>query len=94
LTQWFDAGATAAEIDARRSNLIGAFQVSLSTTNGMAGALLATVERGYPLNWIDDYPAQIRALTDAQVNGAVKKYLNPNTMVLVKAGTLVDTAAK
>jgi len=93
LTLWYDAGATAAEIDSRKSNLIGAFQVGLATTNGMAGALLATVQRGYPLNWIDDYPVQIRALTDAQVNGAIKKYLNPDKMVLVKAGTLTAPAA-
>jgi zinc protease len=94
LTLWYEAGATAAEIDSRKSNLIGAFQVGLSTTNGMAGALLATVERGYPLNWIDDYPVQIRALTEAQVNGAIKKYLNPEKLVLVKAGTLAAPAAK
>ncbi|MBC7917289.1 MAG: insulinase family protein [Rhodoferax sp.] len=93
LTLWYDAGATAAEIDSRKSNLVGAFQVGLSTTNGMAGTLLATVQRGYPLNWIDDYPGQIRALNDAQINGAIKKYLNPDKMVLVKAGTLAATPA-
>jgi zinc protease len=94
LALWYEDGATASEIEARKSNLIGAFQVGLSTTNGMAGALLITVERGYPLNWIDDYPARIRALTDAQVNGAIKKYLNPDRMVLVKAGTLAASADK
>jgi zinc protease len=94
LMLWYEAGATAAEIESRKSNLIGAFQVGLSTTNGMAGTLLATVERGYPLNWIDDYPLRIRALTDGQVNGAIKRYLNPARMVVVKAGTLAAPAQK
>jgi zinc protease len=94
LMRWYEAGATAAEIDSRKSNLIGAFQVGLSTTSGMAGTLLATVERGYPLNWIDDYPQRIRALTDEQVNGAIKRYLNPDRMVIVKAGTLAAPAQK
>jgi zinc protease len=56
---------TADEIASRKTNLVGSFQVALSTTDGLASTLLAAVERGYPLSWVDDYPAQIRALTDS-----------------------------
>lgn len=84
----YDAGATAAEIEARKSNLISAFKVELATTGGMANALLAAVNRGFEVSWLDDFPAQINTLSSNQVNDAIKKYLVPDSMFLIKAGTL------
>jgi zinc protease len=88
LDLWYAQGVTADEIAARKTNLIGSFQVALSTTDGLAATLLTAIERGYPLSWVDDYPAQIRALNPTQVNAAIKAYLQPQNMVLVKAGSL------
>lgn len=88
LALWYDQGATSAEIEARKSNLIGSFKVDLATTDGMANALLAAVNRGYDVNWLDDFPVKVNALTQAQVNDAIRKYLKPERMFLVKAGTL------
>ena len=88
LALWYDQGATPAEIEARKSNLIGSFKVDLATTDGMANALLAAVNRGYDVNWLDDFPVKVNALTQAQVNDAIRKYLKPERMVLVRAGTL------
>jgi zinc protease len=90
LDLWYQKGVTAAEVDFRKSFLIGAFQVNLSTTSGLANTLLNTLNRGYPLDWIDDYPAKIRALTQAQVNAAIKTYLQPKNMILVEAGSLSE----
>jgi len=92
LKLWYEAGATPAEISARKSNLIGEFKVNLATTGGMAGALLGAVNRGYDVSWLDEFPAKINALSNEQVNAAIKKYLKPESMVLVKAGTLVPAA--
>ena len=94
LTLWYESGTTADEIAARKSSLIGSFKVDLATSDGMAGALLNAVNRGYDLNWLDDFPVKIMALTDEQVNAAIKKYLKPGAMVLVKAGTLPASAVK
>lgn len=88
LALWYDAGATDAEVAARKTNLIGTYKVGLATTDGMAGTLLATVHRGLPLTWLDTYPAELGALTPAQVNAAIKKYLKPDSMFLIKAGTV------
>ncbi|MBV5299623.1 MAG: insulinase family protein [Rhodoferax sp.] len=90
LDLWYQQGVTAAEVESRKTNLVGAFQVNLATTDGLANALLVTLQRGYALDWIDDYPAQVRALTVAQVNAAIKKYLQPENMILVTAGTLPE----
>jgi len=88
LERWYEAGATAEEIESRKSNLIGSFKVNLATTGGMADALLAAVNRGYDVRWLDEFPVKINAISDKQVNGVIKKYLKPDHLVLIKAGTL------
>lgn len=88
LMLWYDAGVTPVEIEARKSNLIGSFKVNLATTGGMADALLTAVNRGYDVTWLDDFPVKVNALSNEQVNGAIRKYLKPDNMFLIKAGTL------
>ena len=87
LKLWYDAGATPMEISARKANLVGAFKVDLATTGGMANTLMATVNRGYDVSWLDEFPVKVNALTNEQVNASIKKYLKPESMVMVKAGT-------
>ena len=94
LTNWFAQGVTADELARRKTNLAGSFQVGLATTDGLAGALLAAVNRGLDVTWLDEYPTRIRALTLEQVNGAIKKYLRTDSFVLVEAGTLPGTEPK
>jgi zinc protease len=88
LLKWSREGVTADELAARKTNLIGAYQVSLSTTQGLAAALQQAVLRGYPVSWLDDYPRAIDALTLDEVNRAIKKHVDPDKLVLVKAGTV------
>ena len=88
LASWYNQGVDQTELDYRKNNLVGSFKVSLATTNGLAGSLLAAVHRGYDVTWLDRYPAVINALTLDQVNRAPKKYLDPEKMFLIKAGTV------
>ncbi len=91
LDLWYSAGVTPDEVESRKSNLIGAFKVNLATTGGMADTLLAAINRGYEVNWLDDFPVKINAISAEQVNAAIKKYLKPVDMVLIKAGTFLLT---
>ena len=93
LKLWHESGATPAEISARKTNLIGSFKVGLATTSGMAESLMGAVNRGYDVTWLDEFPAKVNGLSNEQVNGAIKKYLKPENMVLVRAGTF-SAAAK
>ena len=68
--------------------MVGSFQVSLATTNGLANALLLSVQRGVDVSWLDQYSDRVNAVTLEQVNGAMRKYLSPDKMVLIQAGTL------
>jgi zinc protease len=88
LLKWSREGVTAEELAARKTDLVGSYQVSLATTGGLAAALQQAVLRGYPVSWLDDYPRAIDALTLDDVNRAIKKHIDPAKMVLVKAGTV------
>jgi len=88
LQKWWADGVTEAELADHKQGLIGGYFVGLSTTAGLAGTIVASIQRGYDLNWLDGYPAAVRALTRAQVNAAIKTRLDPGAMVLVEAGSV------
>ena len=88
LTEWYGKGITDAELAQRKTGLAGSYKVALSTTAGMAGTILSTLNRDLELSFIDQYPARIGSLTKEQVNAAIKKHLDPEKMVMVKAGTV------
>jgi zinc protease len=94
LLRWWKDGVTAAELEARKNNLVGKFQVGLATTGGMATTLLSTVHRGLPLSWVDEYPHSVEAVSLDQVNGAIRRYVDPVKLVIIKAGSVGADAAK
>ncbi len=94
LTDWYENGVTAKELEHRKDNLVGAFKVGLATTDGLAQNLLATVHRGKELTWLEEYPEAVRSLSLEQVNGVIKKHLNPDEMFMIKAGTVTEAAPK
>jgi zinc protease len=92
LGTWWQDGVTDAELNARKQGLIGGYLVGLSTTGGLAGAIQSAVQRGYDVSWLDGYPEAIKAMTRDQVNKAIHTHLDPNTMVLVEAGSVAAAA--
>jgi zinc protease len=88
LDQWWSQGITDTELADRKQGVVGGYFVSLSTTGGVAGTILTSLQRGYDLTWLDGYPVAINALTRSQVNQAIRNHLNPKTMVLVEAGSV------
>ena len=88
LANWYNQGITPDELTYRKTNLVGSFKVGLATTDGLAAALLMALHRGYDQTWLDQYPQVIEALTLAQVNSVAKKYLKPDEMFIIKAGTI------
>ncbi len=79
---------TAQELAARKTDIVGVYQVSLASTAGLAAALQQALLRGYPVSWLDEYPHAIEALTLDEVNRAIKRHIDPAKMVLVKAGSV------
>ncbi|KRG40116.1 hypothetical protein ARC78_13045 [Stenotrophomonas pictorum JCM 9942] len=87
LLHWWKDGITAEELAGRKQAMVGSYQVGLGNTDGMASAILGTVERGVGLEWLDNYPSMIESVTREQINTAIRTYIDPKQMVMVKAGT-------
>jgi zinc protease len=94
LVKWHDEGITADEFAKKKTEFIGSYKVGLSTTDGMANSIQSALQRGYGLDRMDNYPAAVEALTLDQVNGAIKEHLDPDKMVIVKAGTVTEVSTK
>jgi zinc protease len=77
-----------------KGDLVGTYKIGLSTTGGMAGVILNTMNRELPLSFIDEYGNRVNSISLAQVNGAIKKHLDPDKMVLIKAGSVPGATAK
>lgn len=88
ITKWVNDGIDADELANKKTNLIGSFKVGLSTTGGLAGALLSFVERGLEPSYIDQYPKDIEAVTLDQVNTSIKKYIDLDKLIIIKSGSL------
>ncbi|MDQ5977681.1 MAG: zinc protease [Verrucomicrobiota bacterium] len=94
LREWHSAGVTANELAQRKTNMVGRFKVSLATTDGLAGSLIKSVERGVGPEWLDLYPEKVKALTPERVNSVIKQHLDPDKMILIKAGTIPGAVGK
>jgi zinc protease len=92
LDRWWKDGVTDRELTVRKQGLVGGYLVGLSTTGGLANAILADVQRGYDVSRIEEFPDAVKALTRDQVNSAIKNHINPSVMVLVKAGSVPPEA--
>ena len=88
VAKWWKDGVTEQELAVRKQGVIGSYDVGLSTTMGLAETILVNIQRGYDLAWLDGYPKALKAVTRDQVNAAIKAHINPNTMVLVEAGSV------
>lgn len=85
---WRDKGVTAAELARAKTRTAGDYEVGLATTSGLAGTILQMLNAGMPLSYVDEYPERVNALTLEQVNGAIRRYIDPEKLVLVEAGTV------
>jgi zinc protease len=88
IKRWIEKGVTAEELENKKSTIVGQFKVQLSTTTGIANQVLSFVQRGFDADYIDKYPKLVEALTLDQVNNAIKKYIKPEDIITVMAGSI------
>jgi zinc protease len=90
LRRFHAEGLTAEELANFKVTLTGSYKVNLATTSGLANTLLNALQRGYGPEWVDEYPRRVQALQLAEVNATIKRFLQPDTMVTVRAGSVGD----
>jgi len=85
---WFNKGVTEDELSAKKTTISGSYKVSMDSTAGLAAKILSNAEQGRDLSYLDEYPKMIKSVSLSEVNRAIKKYVNPNKLYMVSAGTL------
>ena len=85
--------ASADELTARKSNLVGSYGRNLATTGGLANILGNLALYGVPLDEITRYTARVDAVTPAQVQAFSARVLDPAKASVIIAGDAKTFAA-
>jgi zinc protease len=80
-------GITDTEIADEQSSLIGGYKIGLATNAGIAGQLVNAEIYGLGVNYLDEFPQHVKALSKSEIDAAIRKYIHPEVMTTVKAGT-------
>ena len=86
LSQVRQYGLTPDEVTQAKQYLTGEYPLRLETNGGVASQLLVAEDYGLGLDYIQKRADYYNAVTPAQVNAAVQKYLRPDQGVLIIAG--------
>ena len=76
----------AAELDDSQSFLTGSLPLQLETNEGLAGVILDMERYGLGFDYLQRYPALVRAVTPADVQRVARRYLDPERYALAVAG--------
>ncbi len=81
-----EEGITDSELDEKKTTITGAFEVGLATTGGLVGTLLRNAERGFDVEYLDEFPGEVRDLSTRGVNDAVRSHFHPEKLHTAMAG--------
>lgn len=77
---------TAEELDDSKSLFLGRLPLLLESNNGVAISLLNMERFDLGLDYFNQYPQKINAVTAEDILEASRKYLNPDTLIVAVAG--------
>jgi len=86
LTRLAAEPASATELTARKSVLVGGFGRELGTSSGLADVLGNLAIYGVPLTEIQSYASKVEAVSAAEVQAFAKTYLDPAQTSVIVAG--------
>ena len=86
--EYLVSGITQTEIEDEQASMVGGYKVGLATNSGIAGQLANTELYELGVSYLDEFPEHIKSLTKEQIDAAIHKYIHPEVMTTVKAGTI------
>jgi len=87
-------GFTPEEVAAAKSGYLQSRQVSRAEDRDLAGKLASYRFLNRTLAWDDRFEKQITALTAEQIVTAMRKYLDPAKITIIKAGDFAQSASR
>ncbi|MFI5612353.1 M16 family metallopeptidase [Amycolatopsis sp. NPDC051903] len=85
---------TAEEVESVRQYAIGSLVTSTSSQSGLAGQLLALASTGLGVEWLQEHPARLAAVTEEQVAQAALDFFAPKRFTGVVVGDAEVLAPK
>jgi zinc protease len=86
LEEFIAKGITGQELKGAKDYLIGNLPLSLESNSGIAQMLLETEFYHLGLDYVERYPALIRAVTREDVQNMARNHLHPDRLATVIAG--------
>lgn len=89
-----EGGFTNEEIAAAKSGWLQSRQLSRAQDRELSGRLNNFLFLNRTIAWDADLENKIKALTPEQINAAIRKYITPDSITIVKAGDFAKVKAK
>ena len=87
-------GFTAEEIAAAKSGWLQSRQLSRAQDRELSGRLNNFLFLNRTIAWDAELESKIKALTPEQINAAMRKYITPDSITIIKAGDFAKAKAK
>lgn len=84
VSDYLKRGPTALQLKAAQDNIAGGFALRIDSNSKLAANLGVMAFYGLPTDWLDQYPARVRALTPEGVREAFRKHVSPDRLVTVR----------
>jgi len=81
---------TAEELALARESILNAFVFTMDSRDKILDQAVMLEFYGYPLNYFQQYPANIEKVTTADLERVAKKYINPNQLSVLVVGNEKD----
>ena len=86
LADFIAKGVTEAELTQAKNNIVGGFPLRIDSNKEILEYLAVIGFYGLPLNYLDEFPARVEAVSAAQVQAAFKRFIHPDKLVTVVVG--------
>ena len=83
LTDYIARGPTPQELAAAKKNMVDGLALRMDSNAKLLGYLSAIGFYELPLNYLDDFPARVKAVTAEQVKAAFARHVKPENLVTV-----------
>ena len=89
LRDYLASGPTQQELDDAKREMLGSFPLTTASNADIVGQLGAMGFYDLPLTYLDDFMAEVQALSVEQVKAAMNRHLDADQLVIVTAGPTV-----
>jgi len=91
--RFLKSGLTDKELKEEKSSRIGKFKVDLASNAGLASAIDAAVYYGFGIEYLDEFPSKVAAVTKEEADAEFRKRVHPDQFTIVSAGSFSTSSS-